>query len=68
MGDEYRIVIFEVDTPASQEREGTRYKVVAYDKATDKRADYVYDDDPEKGVDRLMKRLPYDARFTVHRR
>jgi hypothetical protein len=67
MAEEYRIVTYELDTPAYREREETRYKIVAYDAVTGKRVQYVYHDDPEKGMKRLRKRLPYDAKVTVER-
>jgi hypothetical protein len=67
MAQEYKIIIYEVDTPAHKDADKTRYKIVAYDARTYKRADYVYNDDPEKGVKRLRKRLPYGIKITVEK-
>jgi hypothetical protein len=67
MAQEYRIIVYQVDTPAHKESDKTRYKIVAYDARTHKRADYVYDDDPEKGMERLRKRLPYEIKVTVEK-
>jgi hypothetical protein len=67
MAEEYRVVIYKVDTPAYRDSEETRYKIVAYDAITSKRVAYVYHEDPEKGMKRLRKRLPYDAKVTVER-
>jgi hypothetical protein len=67
MSNQYRIVTYKLDTAGTRAANRTRYKVVVYDALTDRRVDYVYHQDPEKGLARIRKRLPYDAKITLEK-
>jgi hypothetical protein len=67
MAAQYRVVTFKLDTAGAHQSDKTRYKIVAYDAVTSKRVEYVYNDDPEKGLERLLKRLPPDAQVTLEK-